>query len=327
MALVEEHKFFGADMKKVLFIGEINVDIMMGGLESFPVLDREISCSSFELTIGSSTAICSCAYASLGGDASFLGLAGSDEYGDFMVSGMKKFGINTSLIRRTDKVKTGVTVNLIYEGTRTQVTYPGTIAEFGTAYIDLSMIEGFDHIHLAGLYLQDNFLPGVEDVLKYAKNHGIGTSLDPQWDESEGWKFMDKWMPRLDYLFVNEDEALSITGAGNPSQACEELVAVTACPVVKIGAAGALLWSGNRVLKVPGLKADVVDTTGAGDSFDAGFIYATLENGLSREDAALFANASGARSCEFVGGVNARSSCRQVMGFLESQGLEIKNKS
>ncbi len=314
-------------MKKVLFIGEINVDIMMGGLESFPVLDREISCSSFELTIGSSTAICSCAYASLGGDASFLGLAGFDEYGDYMVSGMKKFGINTDLIKRTDKVKTGVTVNLIFEGTRTQVTYPGTIAEFGSPYIDLSVIEGFDHIHLGGLYLQENFLPGVEEVLRFARSHGIGTSLDPQWNESEEWLYMDKWMPHLDYLFVNEDEALSISGAATPLEACEKLGALTACPIVKIGSAGALLWTGKTVLEVPGLKAEVVDTTGAGDSFDAGFFYATLEKGMSREDAALFANASGARSCGYVGGVNARSSCRQVLDFLEAQGLEIPNKS
>lgn len=316
----------GVDMKKVLFIGEINVDIMMGGLESFPVIDREISCSSFELTIGSSTAICSCVYASLGGDASFLGLAGSDEYGDFMVSGMRKFGINTDLVKRTDKVKTGVTVNLIFEGTRTQVTYPGTIAEFGSPYIDLSLIKEFDHIHLAGLYLQEKFLPGVEEVLKFAKGHGIGTSLDPQWDESEEWRHMDKWLPQLDYLFVNEDEALSITGAANSSLACEELGAATACPVVKTGAAGALLWSGDRVVEVSGLKVDVVDTTGAGDSFDAGFFYAILEHGMSHEDAALFANASGARSCGFVGGVNARSSYRQVMDFLEDRELKIRHE-
>ena len=306
-------------MKKVLFTGEINVDIIMGGLESFPVRDREISCSSFELTIGSSTAICSCAYASLGGDASFLGLAGNDEYGNYMVSGMRDFGIDTALVRRTDEVNTGVTVNLIHEGSRTQVTYPGTIAEFGSKYIDLSLLNGFDHIHLAGLYLQEKFLPGVRSVLEYAREHGIGTSLDPQWDESEQWRHMSDWMPLLDYLFVNEDEAISISGAENPEKACARLGESTVCPVVKTGSTGALLWSGERVIRLPGLPADVVDTTGAGDSFDAGFIYARLERGLSLEEAGRFANASGARSCEFVGGVNARSSCQQVLDFMKDR--------
>ena len=313
-------------MKKVLFIGEINVDIIMGGLESFPVRDREISCTSFELTIGSSTAICSCAYASLGGDASFLGLAGNDEYGNFMVSGMKGFGIDTSLVRRTERVNTGVTVNLIQEGSRTQVTYPGTIAAFGIGDMDLSEINGFDHIHLAGLYLQENFLPGVETVLGYAKEQGIGTSLDPQWDESEKWRHMDTWLPLLDYLFVNEDEALSITGTSDPDKACARLGELTACPVVKTGAGGALLWTGDRVAVSPGFKAEVVDTTGAGDSFDAGFVYARLERGLGLEDAAVFANASGARSCGFTGGVNARSSCSEVLEFLVEQRPELKDK-
>lgn len=306
-------------MKKVLFIGEINVDIIMGGLESFPVRDREVSCSSFELTIGSSTAICSCAYASLGGEASFLGLAGQDEYGDFMVSGMKDFGIDTSLIMRTRKVKTGVTVNLIQEGSRTQVTYPGTIAEFGRDYIDLSLIDGYDHIHLAGLYLQENFLPGVEEVLEYAVRKGIGTSLDPQWDESERWRYMDKWMPLLDYLFVNEDEAISISGAGEPETACRKLSGRTSCPVVKVGPEGAILWKDGEVKKVPGMKAEVIDTTGAGDSFDAGFLYAMLEMGKTPEDAAHFANAAGARSCGFAGGVNARSTEGQVLEFIAKQ--------
>lgn len=306
-------------MKKVLFIGEINVDIIMGGLESFPVRDREISCSSFELTIGSSTAICSCAYASLGGNASFLGLAGNDEYGDYMLEGMHDFGIDTSLIQRTDKVKTGVTVNLIYHGSRTQITYPGTIAQFGIEHIDLELISRFDHIHLAGLYLQEQFLPGVESVLEYARSHGVGTSLDPQWDESQQWRHMKEWVPLLDYLFLNQDEALSLTGAGTAAEACRELGALTACPVVKTGADGALILEDGEPLKVPGFQIEVVDTTGAGDSFDAGFVYAVLEMGMDCREAAAFANGAGARSCGFPGGVNARSSARQVLDFIASQ--------
>ena len=116
-------------MKRVLFLGEINVDLILGGLESFPIPDREVACVSFEKTIGSSTAICACAYSSLGGDTYFLGLAGKDEYGDFMINGMEDFGINTSLVKRTSRIGTGVTVNLIHDKNRTQVTYPGTIGE------------------------------------------------------------------------------------------------------------------------------------------------------------------------------------------------------
>src|SRR4051812_6947693 len=77
-------------MKKLLFVGDINVDVLMGGLVSLPVIDREITCSSFDIAIGSSAVICAAAFASLGGNASFLGLAGSDDYGEFMLRGMKE---------------------------------------------------------------------------------------------------------------------------------------------------------------------------------------------------------------------------------------------
>ncbi|RPJ55649.1 MAG: carbohydrate kinase family protein, partial [Acidobacteria bacterium] len=128
--------------KKILAIGDINVDIMMGGLASLPQVDREVTCQSFEITMGSSAAIFAVAYACLGGTISFLGLAGKDAYGDFMLDGMKRFGIATDLIRRTGRVKTGVTVNLIFENTRSQVTYPGTISEFSGADIDEQVFRG-----------------------------------------------------------------------------------------------------------------------------------------------------------------------------------------
>jgi sugar/nucleoside kinase (ribokinase family) len=100
-------------MMRALFIGDICVDIMMGGMESLPIVDREITCKSFEVTLGGSTVLCACAFAALGGSASFLGLAGNDDYGDFSIRGMQSFGINTDLVRRTNEVKTGVTLNLI----------------------------------------------------------------------------------------------------------------------------------------------------------------------------------------------------------------------
>ena len=302
-------------MKKVLFIGEINVDVMMGGLESFPVRDREITCSSFEITIGSSTAICSCAYASLGGDASFVGLAGNDDYGDFMVRGMNDYGINTDLIARTDKVRTGVTLNLIHDGTRTQVTYPGTIAEFSDDYIDYSALGTFDHIHIASPYLQTKFIDDVTKVLTFAHENNISTSLDPQWCPGESWTHLDEWLPLVDFFFPNKDEALSISKAGDVVRACSELAGRTACPVVKAGREGVYIMHDGAVRTVPALTVDVVDTTGAGDSFDAGFLYAILEKDMDRLEAARFANAVAGRSCTLIGGVNARSSYDDIQRF------------
>lgn len=303
-------------MKKVLFLGEINVDLILGGLESFPIPDKEILCRSFEKTIGSSTAICACAYVSLGGDTSFLGLAGNDEYGDFMVNGMADFGIKTSLIRRTSRVGTGVTVNLIHGNNRTQVTYPGTIGEFGPEHFLFEDLIEFDHVHTGGPYIQDRFIGEIVSVLRFAKENGISTSIDPQWDGTETWNHLSEWLPYLDYFFCNWDEASSITGEPDPEKACMALVQKTACPVVKIGEQGALIAQDGAVIRIPSKKVEVIDNTGAGDSFDAGFLFARLEKGLSLVEATEFANGVAARSCRFVGGVNARSKFSEIIEFL-----------
>lgn len=301
--------------KKVLFLGEINVDLMLGGLESFPIRDREISCQSFEITMGSSTAICACAYSSLGGDTSFMGLAGADAYGDFMVGGMHDFGIDTTHVERTSDVNTGVTVNLIHETSRTQVTYPGTISAFSRDHIDVAALGSFDHVHLAGLYLQHALRPSVAEILSEARARGATTSLDPQWDATEKWEFMDRWLPLLDYLFVNADEACSITRIPDPEAACRELSDRTAFAVVKDGARGVIFSSSGDVKRVPAIPVEVIDTTGAGDSFNAGFLYGRLDQNMTIEEALRFGTAVAARSCTFVGGVNARSSYQDALDF------------
>ena len=130
---------------------------------------------------------------------------------------------------------------------------------------------------------------------------------------------MDEWLPLLSYFFVNEDEAFSITGASTLEAACQALDGRTACPVVKAGSAGSMVMVGKEVRAVPTWEVDPVDTTGAGDSFSAGFLFSILVNGLSPVEAARFGNAVGARSCTFVGGVNARSTYEDILAFMEGK--------
>lgn len=306
-------------MQRVLMFGDVNVDIMMGGLESLPVPDRETICETYELTVGSSAAICACNYASLGGDVSILGLTGRDENGDFMLREMQSYGINVDHVRRTSEVGTGVTVNLTHGSNRTQITYPGTIAEFDGSSVDRSVVNEFDHLHFAGPYLQTKFRPHITRLLDLASEAGISTSLDPQWDVTEGWEFMDEWLPRLTYLFLNRDEALSMSKTALPEAAIRWLGAKTACPLVKLGSQGVMIRVGTDVKVIPAYSIEVVDTTGAGDAFDAGFLRSVLDQGLEFEEAVRFANATAARSCTFIGGVNARSSVDDVVAFLEVQ--------
>ncbi len=309
--------------KRLLAIGDINVDIILGGLASLPVVDREITCESFEVTMGSSAAIFACAYAALGGRTSFLGLAGADPYGDFMVQGMQEFGIETELIERTSQVKTGVTVNLIHGATRSQVTYPGTIAAFTGERIDESLLRDFDHVHLAGPYQQTRFRPRITALLQLARHLGLSTSLDTQWDATERWEHLSGWMPFLTYLFVNRDEALSISRQSDVTDAVNWLAKRTSFPIVKLGADGVAFRLAGEVCQIASYPADVVDTTGAGDTFDAAFLFASRYRGNDAKLAAVFGAAAAARSCEFVGGVSARSSCDEVLAFASEHGQPL----
>ncbi len=302
-------------MSRALFAGDINVDVIMSGMESPPVVDREVTAKTWDVVMGASTVICACAYASLGGNASFAGLCGRDEYGDFMVRGLAECGIDTSLVRRTDRVRTGVTVNMIHGNTRTQATYPGSIAEFDASWLNGDTLARFNHLHLGGVYLETKLLPRITGLLADARSRGLTTSIDPQWDASEEWRYMDEWLPLLSFLFVNDAEAVSLAKAASPEEACRILAGRTACPLVKDGRHGALLWDGNCVVRVPVRAVEAVDTTGAGDTFDAAFLYATLEKNMQPREAAAFANAAAARSCLYIGGVTARSTYEDVIAF------------
>jgi len=306
-------------MNEVLFIGDINVDIVMGRLKTLPVIDKEITCETFEITMGSSAVFAACAYSLLGGNSSFLGLAGNDDNGKFMIQSMKELGINTHLVRFTDKVKTGVTVNLIYKNSRTQITYLGTIAELGIDHIDPTVFHHINHVHFAGIYQQYNLQPDLTQLLMIAKNQGVTTSLDPQWDEREQWEGMEKWLPLLSYLFINEDEALSISRADCVENAWKTLSEKTSCPVIKAGKRGCLIGGGREITWVPAFPVDVVDTVGAGDAFDAGFLLGVQDKSMSIQGAARFANAVGARNCMSVGGVNTSLNYQTTIQFMEQR--------
>lgn len=305
-------------MRRLLFIGEINVDVLMGGMETPPVVDREVPCRTYEVAMGASTVISACAYASLGGAVSFAGLAGEDDYGEFMLCGLRNFGIDTTLVRRTRDVRTGVTVNMICGSTRTQVTYPGTIEAYGGEGLDEAVLARFDHIHFGGVYLETRLRSRIAGLLGRARSLGLTTSLDPQWDPAGRWECMDAWLPLLTYLFVNEGEAASIASAASAEEACRALAGRTACPVVKTGRCGALVFDGGHPASVPGFPVDVVDTTGAGDCFNAAFLYARLEKDATLREAARFANAVAARSCTFAGGVSARTSYDDAQKFISA---------
>jgi len=309
--------------RRVLFAGDANVDLILSGLASPPAEDREVFCRGFETTLGGSTAIAAAAYARLGGKAEFCGLVGKDEYGELVRSRLAEAGAGISMLRASRESGTGVTVNLARASTRTQITYPGTLAIMDESAAALGRLGRCAHLHISGAYGTPRFLPRIAELLRAARGAGLSTSLDTQWDPSELWPGLDEWLPLLSYLFVNEDEAASIArllggkgGAGSREKrdAAENwrvLAGRTACPIVKLGARGA--YAGGKAYAP--LEVEVVDATGAGDTFAAGFIFATVEEGKGLDEAMSFAQAAGALACTYAGGASAALRAERVRGM------------
>jgi sugar/nucleoside kinase (ribokinase family) len=303
------------DGASVLFVGDANLDLVFSGLESPVVADREVFCSSFERALGGSTAIAANAHARLGGRTNFCGLVGDDEEGRFVASRLAEAGVDTGLLRTTREARTGVTVNLSRGQERSQVTLRGSLAleGEGTVREAVAALSVNAHLHVSGPYCMPAMSPLLGGLFRAAKATGLSTSLDTQWDPTGSWAGLGDWLPHLDWLFVNESEAASISGKAEPEEAAAYLAALTACPIIKLGSGG-YFAEGRRH---PAFPVAVIDTRGAGDTFAAAFLFAHLTLGEKQGTALRFAAAAAAVCCGRPGGDNAALSRATVEELLE----------
>jgi len=304
---------------KTVFLGDFNVDIIMDGLHDTPRPDREIGCDSFSMAMGASTCITAAAYARLGGSAWVSGLVGEDRFSAFMVERLAEAGVRTEGLCRDRTATTGVTVNLVEGNQRYQITYPGAMGIFCGRHVTDSLFDGIGHLHLSGVYQAKALFPDIASLLARAHRAGATTSLDCQWDPTERWDGLAAWLPLTDWLFTNEQEALSMTGRSSVADALRSLAVRTSCPVVKCGASGARLFIDGTDTHLAGRAVPVVDTIGAGDNFNAGFLFAHLVRRQPLLTAATFANAAAGRSCMFRGGTDARSSFDDIMHLMDTE--------
>jgi sugar/nucleoside kinase (ribokinase family) len=142
-------------------------------------------------------------------------------------------------------------------------------------------------------------------VFAHAKELGLTTSLDCNYDPAERWDSnLKAVLQYTDVFFPNEDESLKITGKSDATTAACDLARLARIVVVKQGANGALVTSAAEQFEVPAIPAEVVDTTGAGDSFNAGFL-AEFIKGRELEACAKAGVLAGARNIQKVGGTAA----------------------
>jgi sugar/nucleoside kinase (ribokinase family) len=307
--------------KRVLVIGELNVDLIVSGLPSLPKLGQELVCTGLSRVLGSSSAIFSRALAGLGAQVGFMGKVGDDENGRFMIGQLQELGINTSDVLVDASTQTGITISLTYPGEKAQITYPGSISAYRPEEVNTEAFTRYDHLHMASMYLQAGLRPGMPGLLHRAKALGLSTSFDPGWDPAERWGAdLFEALEAVDILFLNEHEAKAIGGRSSADLAVGVIAGRVPLVLCKMGAKGALMAAGKEMVRVPAHPVSVLDTTGAGDSFDAGFIYRHVVEGHSLIDALSFANACGAIAVTRVGGASSVPSAQEVEALLATPG-------
>ena len=300
----------------ILVVGDINPDIVISDPDPVPVFGEvERVVRSVTMTVGSSSAIFACGAARLGLDVAFVGVAGDDAFGRYTIDAMGARGIDVSACSIDPTRPTGATVILTSGSDRAMLTAMGTIGAFEIDAVPDALLARSRHLHSGGFYLQEASRERLPGFLATARSRGLTTSFDTNWDPTERWDGGVLAMLRAADVFLpNEAEATRIAGVDGAGEAARALAESGAdgrsdggpIVVVKRGPAGAVACrAGETVVRVPAMPVDPVDTTGAGDSFNAGFLRAWLDGGSLAESLELGA-ACGALSTAAVGGVDAQ---------------------
>jgi sugar/nucleoside kinase (ribokinase family) len=300
-------------MCRILVAGELNADLIMSGLPSLPVLGQEIIGTGFQITLGSSSAITAARLAALGAPVDFVGQLGGDDLGRFVLRELGGFGVGTQLIQIRPDAPTDVTIALTYQQDRAFLTYPGLMSSFDGAAITPDLLAGYHHLHVGSFFLQTGLQPALPRLFGLAHEAGLTTSLDTGWDPHGQWMqnvYLGPTLSATDYFIPNETEAAALSGS---FAALAGLAGGTL--IVKRGANGALAIPahGDRApIRVAAVPVEVVDTTGAGDAFNAGFIYAAVIKQAALPDALRFAVACGAQAVTQIGGATNAPSAETI---------------
>lgn len=302
-------------MFDVLVAGEINPDLILrGNIEpEFGQVEKLVE--SAELTIGSSSAIFACGAARLGLKVGFIGMCGDDVFGRFMQDEMQKRGVDTSNIIIRPGRSTGLSVILNRSYDRAILTFPGLISALQASDIPDALLQQARHLHVASYFLQERLQRDLPALFQRAHSAGLTTSLDTNYDPSGRWAGFDELLPATDIFLPNEIEALSIAHSEDIEVAARQLAKEASLVVVKLGAAGALACQQASMIRAASISVDARDAIGAGDTFDAGFVFGYL-NHWDLQKSLRIACVCGALSMRRAGGTDGQPTLKEAMQYV-----------
>jgi sugar/nucleoside kinase (ribokinase family) len=319
---------------KVLVAGDANLDLVLGGDVVPRFGQAEQLLDSAQLVLGSSAGICASGLARLGVDVALVARVGHDLFGDQTVRLLQDNGVDTNAVLRTD-APTGLSVILSAADDRAILTLTGAMTTLTTLDVLGALRElpattpepptttpepDEGHLHVASFFLLPGLADGLPELLAHARAAGLTTSLDTNWDPAGRWAGVEACLPHLDVFLPNAAEAVAIARSlgvdvADAEAAARVLAARGPIVAVKDGAAGGFAVAGDRLVRAPGLAVEVVDTTGAGDSFDAGFLSAWLA-GEDLATAVRWGTAAGSLSTRGPGGTAGQPTLAELTAAL-----------
>ncbi len=274
----------------------------------------------------------------LGGTSAFLGKLGNDDYGFLYENKTKEFGVTAKFSKHNSDM-TGNAITLITpDFERTFAVHLGASLSFNEKDIFEEEIKNSKILHLEGYQLGNPFLQkAVLYAIKIAKENDIKISLDVS-DAGlikENLDFFKKIIKEhIDIVFLNETEAEALTGK-SPEQAVNEISQICEIAVVKLGEKGSLIKNKDSLLKIPGFKAKVINTNGAGDMYAAGILYGLTNNfdlkeagHLASYAASLIVSSPGARlEKDLITELNKYKSKIGIIKMDETENYKVKDIS
>ena len=274
---------------KVVALGVHVVDVLVRPVQEIPEGQGGALVEQIAITPAGPAGGTAVTLAKLGAEVACAGAIGADPLGEVLISLLSRFGIDTTGLLVRDGVQTSASVLPIRpDGSRPAFHVIGANATYTADDAPWEAIAAADHLHLGA----PEFMGGAEAarILAYAREHGVITSADILAPGDQAAAILDWIGPafeHLDYLLPNDEQVLGLTGAATLAQGCQALrERGIGCVAATCGADGALVVGGDGVQTVPAFAVDVVDTTGCGDAFSAGFLRG-LSLGRSRLDAAV----------------------------------------
>jgi sugar/nucleoside kinase (ribokinase family) len=229
--------------------------------------------------------------------------------------------IDASAVIVDPKLKTGVSVILVRGADRAILTYSGAIGALRAEQVPDRLLQRAGHLHVASYFLQTSLRSGLPDLLRRARRLGLSISLDTNWDPEERWSGVEEILSSVDVFLPNEAEARAIARVGSLAEAVDHLAQLMPTLAVKLGRDGAIARRGSEMIRLPALRVEIADTVGAGDSFDAGFVYGYLK-GWALARALHLAITCGSLSTKVPGGTSGQPDLAEALRHLDAGSID-----